>query len=227
MFLGKRLSALTAGPCRALAAAAALALAAGCYSGDKKDLITIGGVFSMTGEGHRPGLDGANGASLAAAEANGNGGVSGRRLDLVVHNDAGDPARALRLYSSLVEKGAVAVLGSGAGALASALGVVAEPDAALLVVPAPPGAADSRPYVHIQRPAPLDGKNPDLERVVRDHLDKLFRPPPPGSISSYLCTRRLMEAIGGAGGAGRGAVFSAVEGMGQGDRAARAGGGGG
>lgn len=52
------------------------------------------------------------GAELAVEEANARGGIGGRRIELVVHDDAGDEARAIEVASALVaDRSILAVIG--------------------------------------------------------------------------------------------------------------------
>ena len=184
---------------------AALA-AAGCLGGKKTEYVTVGAVLSMRGDHPYPDLHAATGLTIAKDEVNRAGGLLGKQLDIIVYDDGGDPERARELYDSLVERGAVAVICSGRGALAAALGEKADPDSVLLVIPTPQGHAYPPPYVHHRSPIPLDSPGRPAKTLADTYYSVLLQPPRPSSVSAYVGLRALAEAIKGEGSSERDAL---------------------
>lgn len=88
--------------------AAALALTAGCADDPP---VRIGFVGCLTGRLSDLGLSGRNGALLATEEANAEGGVDGRPVELIVRDDRHDPKTALRVDRELIDAGVAAIIG--------------------------------------------------------------------------------------------------------------------
>ncbi|HHY33314.1 MAG TPA: branched-chain amino acid ABC transporter substrate-binding protein [Firmicutes bacterium] len=84
---------------RALVAGIAMVLVLGSGTGlvFSKDLppVKIGAAGPFTGDLSKIGLDSLNAIRMAVEEANAEGGVGGRKIEIVVGDDAGDPARAV------------------------------------------------------------------------------------------------------------------------------------
>jgi branched-chain amino acid transport system substrate-binding protein len=108
----------------ALALALALAVgAAGCGGDDDTggggeatgEPITIGGIFDLSGATADVGTPYADGVKAYVTALNADGGIDGRKIDLVSEDYAYDVARAERLYSRLKSEGAVAIQGWGTG----------------------------------------------------------------------------------------------------------------
>ena len=106
---------------RAAAVFAALAVAAtltvaGCGGDDedqwKDETISLGSIFSTTGDGVPFGPQQVKGAQLAVDEINEDGGVNGAELTLTQRDDASDPATSAKEMSTLIDQNQViAVLG--------------------------------------------------------------------------------------------------------------------
>ena len=106
---------------RAAAVFAALAVAAtltvaGCGGDDddqwKDETISLGSIFSTTGDGVPFGPQQVKGAQLAVDEINDDGGVNGAELALTQRDDASDPATSAKEMSTLIDQDKViAVLG--------------------------------------------------------------------------------------------------------------------
>ncbi len=106
---------------RAAAVFAALAVAAtltvaGCGGDDedqwKDETISLGSIFSTTGDGVPFGPQQVKGAQLAVDEINEDGGVNGAELTLTQRDDASDPATSAKEMSTLIDSDqAIAVLG--------------------------------------------------------------------------------------------------------------------
>lgn len=98
----------------AVAIAVTLALAA-CK---RPEPIRIGFVTGLTGRHYDLGISSRNGVSLAIAELNAQGGIGGRPLELLVRDDAQDPAVARRAVDGLADAGVVAIIGHATSAMA-------------------------------------------------------------------------------------------------------------
>ncbi|MBZ4660164.1 MAG: Extracellular ligand-binding receptor [Desulfacinum sp.] len=73
--------------------------------------VRIGFTGQMTGAYSDFGVQGRNGARLAAEEINGQGGINGRRVEILVVDDGGTPDGAVRADIQLIRHGVVAVIG--------------------------------------------------------------------------------------------------------------------
>ena len=90
-------------------AVAMLACVAGCNK--PADTIKIGVAGPMTGSNASTGEQFLKGAQKAVADINAAGGVNGKKLELVVGDDACDPKQAVSVANDLVSKGVVFVAG--------------------------------------------------------------------------------------------------------------------
>jgi len=112
---------------RTLGLIAAAALALGLWGCGKKEAvgppapkageaakdILIGAVAPKTGEAATFGISCENGVRLAIEQANESGGLFGRKLQLIVEDDKGDPVAGTVAFSRLIERARVcAVVGS-------------------------------------------------------------------------------------------------------------------
>jgi branched-chain amino acid transport system substrate-binding protein len=96
--------------------AASALLAAGCSGDDdekwKGETITIGSIFSTTGDGVAFGPQQLKAAELAVEQINADGGVNGAELELVQRNDRSSPAASAKAMQRLINLDrATAVLG--------------------------------------------------------------------------------------------------------------------
>ena len=126
----------------ALVAALALGLtacgSAGSSSGDE---LVIAAPLSMTGPAGSVGLDVKQGAELAIATVNKDGGVDGKKLKLVVEDTGGEPAQAVQLTTSFAkDKNVVAVLGPINAAELGAVTGIAQSSKVVVFPPASSGA---------------------------------------------------------------------------------------
>ncbi len=89
--------------------------------------IRIGATLSQTGAYATPGQNQLRGYQLCVKHMNDKGGVLGRKLELVVYDDASDPATAVRLYEKLITRDKVdLVLGPFSGPITDAVADVTE-----------------------------------------------------------------------------------------------------
>jgi branched-chain amino acid transport system substrate-binding protein len=95
-------------------------LAALALAGCRREPIKLGGVFNLSGRHYDLGVSGRNGATLAVEELNAAGGLQGRRLELLVKDDAQEPEAARRAVQALVDQGAVAIVGPMTSAMTEA-----------------------------------------------------------------------------------------------------------
>ena len=94
-----------------------LVVAAGCGGGapaaDKKGKLTVAMVNPLTGDAATYGVSHKNGLELALAEINKAGGVKGQQIELVTHDDAGDPKQAAAGAQKFADmKSVLAIVGS-------------------------------------------------------------------------------------------------------------------
>jgi len=97
--------------------------------------ITIGALLPLTGEDSDEGFRALNGLYLAKKEINENGGIMGKKLDVIVLNDRGDEEYIVQQYNRLIEKGVVAVIGSSYSSVTIALAKAAEKDGIPVISP--------------------------------------------------------------------------------------------
>jgi len=122
---------------RAFPLIAATTLLVGCAASDDRGVIRLG----IAGPVNEPSGKGMHqGALLAVEELNARGGIRGRRLDLVVRDDAMNPARAIEVAEEFRDRtDVVAVVGHlSSGASIAAADVYSEPGKGLLAIS--PGA---------------------------------------------------------------------------------------
>lgn len=113
---------------RPLVLVSILALAA-CDSGPQPTptftgVIKVGVASPYTGDTADGGIQIWQGAQLAADEVNAQGGILGKKIEIIPADDSADPAKAQQVASSLVSQGIVAVVGhkdSGVSIPASAV----------------------------------------------------------------------------------------------------------
>jgi len=97
--------------------------------------IRIGFAGELTGHSADLGVEGRNGVQLAVEEINAAGGIEGRRLDLLVANDANQPLRAQQADQWLIDNGVFAILGHMTSAQTLAGAATAEGGQVLMLSP--------------------------------------------------------------------------------------------
>jgi len=121
---------------RGLLLAVVIVVAGGCGPKQKQqEYFTIGALLPLTGESSDEGLRALNGLQLAKEEINQNGGVLGRKLDIIVLNDRGDEEYVVQQYHALLKKGVIAVIGSSYSGVTLALAKEAEQDGFPIISP--------------------------------------------------------------------------------------------
>jgi branched-chain amino acid transport system substrate-binding protein len=142
---------------RAVASVAGLATVAGCVAGPpapeqpKPDPIRIAIINPQTGDFSSLGQWEHKGVKLAVDEANANGGVHDRPIELSVFDDEGVGARAAELSQKVADAGYVAILGSAlsGNTLAMAPILARQQIPAITSGQAPSLAALGNPYVFL------------------------------------------------------------------------------
>jgi len=101
----------------------------------EREYITIGALLPLTGEDSDEGFRALNGLYLAKKEINDNGGILGKKLDVIILNDRGDEEYVVQQYSKLKEKGVAAIIGSSYSGVTIALAKAAEKDGIPVISP--------------------------------------------------------------------------------------------
>jgi branched-chain amino acid transport system substrate-binding protein len=97
--------------------------------------ITIGALLPLTGEDSDEGFRALNGLYLAKREINENGGILGKKLDVIILNDRGDEEYIVQQYNKLKEKNVTAIIGSSYSGVTIALAKAAEEDGIPVISP--------------------------------------------------------------------------------------------
>lgn len=114
------------------AVAASALLLVGCT---EPEPLRVGFLAGLSGRAAEIGIAGRNGAQLAIETANRNGGIDGRRIMLVVKDDAHSPEQAAKAMREFSQAGVNVVVGPMTSAIALAALPVAEELGMLLVSP--------------------------------------------------------------------------------------------
>jgi len=101
----------------------------------KQEYITIGALLPLTGEDSDEGFRALNGMYIAKKEINENGGIMGKKLDIIVLNDRGNEEYIVQQYNKLKEKGVAAIIGSSYSGVTIALAKAAEKDGIPVISP--------------------------------------------------------------------------------------------
>jgi len=75
------------------------------------NVVRVGIAGPMTGPQAKLGMDFRNGAQIAIDEWNAKGGVLGKKIEVIVGDDAADPKQAVSVANKIVNEGAVGVIG--------------------------------------------------------------------------------------------------------------------
>jgi branched-chain amino acid transport system substrate-binding protein len=146
--------------------ASALTLAAPLARGQvSADEIVIGYHGPMTGPASWVGLGGRDGALLALDEINGGGGVNGRKIRMVVYDDAGKPSEAEAVTRKMIESDKVfAIFGGGV----SNVGIVVSEEAHRAKVPYFNGPAASPKIMDLQSRWVFSGATIDVRDIAQN-----------------------------------------------------------
>ena len=104
--------------CRTIALVVALCFAlpafftAQAFADSHKDVVKIGGIFSVTGPASFLGDPEKKSMQLAIEQINGGGGIDGRMLEGVIYDTEGDPSKTVISAGKLINKdGVTAIVG--------------------------------------------------------------------------------------------------------------------
>jgi branched-chain amino acid transport system substrate-binding protein len=134
----KKLGFLSALCGRVIAALACVAfiILAGCKA-KNMDIITIGGIFPLSGPVAVYGDECKNGIELAIEEINAQGGINGKKIALISEDDEGNPEKTVNAYKKLTTSDKVSIIiGSLTSGCTQAITSLAQAQKVLLVAPA-------------------------------------------------------------------------------------------
>lgn len=97
--------------------------------------LQVGFVAGLSGRVSDLGVSCRNGAQLALSERNAAGGIGGRRVELLVEDDAQDPSAARRAVDALIDAGVVAIIGHATSSMAEVTLPIANRRHVLMVSP--------------------------------------------------------------------------------------------
>ena len=118
------------------AATILLCILTGCSRGrETVEYITFGALIPLTGEYFSEGLRALNGIQLAKKRINENGGVMGKKLDIIILNDRGCEEYILEQYAVLMERGVTAIIGSSYSSVTMVLAEAANRDGIPVISP--------------------------------------------------------------------------------------------
>lgn len=126
----------------AVALMAALVGCTGRQQAKEPDVIKLGALAPLSGAAAATGQDMRDGFTLALEQVNAKGGILGKKVELLLEDDKGDPATAIAAFEKLVTKDQVfMILGGMSSSITLAL---AEPAKRLQVIMAWTGAAATK-----------------------------------------------------------------------------------
>src|SRR5512146_402638 len=137
----------------ALAAAASLAAAA-----EGKEPLKVGALLSVTGPASFLGAPEARTLEMLVQDLNARGGVDGRKIELVVKDTAGDPAKAVSFAKQLMEEDKVfAIIGPATSGETLAVKPIVEEGKTILLSCAAAEVIVNPVAPHVFKVAPKDG----------------------------------------------------------------------
>jgi branched-chain amino acid transport system substrate-binding protein len=139
------------------AAAAALLLAASQPRAGEKEPLRVGAVLAVTGPASFLGAPEARTLEMLVQELNARGGVAGRRIELLVKDTGGDPAKAVSFTKQLMEEEQVfAIIGPATSGETMAIKPVVEEGKTLLLSCAAAEVIVNPVAAHVFKVAPKD-----------------------------------------------------------------------
>ncbi len=116
---------------------------------NEEQAITIGSIVPLTGETAIHGTRVKHGIELAVEEINGNGGINGKKLEVVYEDSQCDPARATASAHKLLSEGIKILLGPQCSSEAMAVAPIAEENKALMFasMASVPALSDAGDYI--------------------------------------------------------------------------------
>lgn len=154
------------------------------------------------------------GMELAVEEIRAAGGVLGKRFELEVRNDDGDPAMTVHLAATLVDRDKVTVLIGGMTPETShVLAEFAQRRGLVYLATGTLVAGDAwqaeNPFT-VRAPGAPGAQDSTAVRFARTHLRRFGEPPGPGAWTGYAAIRQLVAAITSAGGTEPAALAAAL-----------------
>ncbi len=120
----------------ALALSTVAALFTGCSS-KSNDTIKIGGIAPLSGSVAVYGLECTDGVNLAVDEINAAGGILGKKVEYLVEDDEGDPAKSVNAYTKLTtQDGVTMLIGSLTSGCSIAITSTAQAQGVVQIAPA-------------------------------------------------------------------------------------------
>jgi branched-chain amino acid transport system substrate-binding protein len=150
-------------------AAAAILLAASAAHAQSPAPLKVGAVLSLSGPAAVFGLPERDAIEAVVEEIDKTGGVNGRQIQLVLHDDKTDPAEAVRGVTQVQRDGVVAIVGPSTGSGVLAAGPVAERLRVPLLAPAGTASITDKKnsfYPWVFRAAPSD--QTDIRKILGD-----------------------------------------------------------
>ncbi len=152
----------------------AMAVAAGLFASSASNAqsqapIKVGAVLSLSGPAAVFGLPERDAIEAVVEEINRTGGVNGRKIELVLHDDKTDPSEAVRGVTQVTRDGVVAIVGPSTGSGILAAGPVAERLRVPLLAPAGTASITDKKnsfYPWVFRVAPSD--QTDIHKILAD-----------------------------------------------------------
>jgi len=152
----------------------AMAVAAGLFAASASNAqsqapIKVGAVLSLSGPAAVFGLPERDAIEAVVEEINRTGGVNGRKIELVLHDDKTDPSEAVRGVTQVTRDGVVAIVGPSTGSGILAAGPVAERLRVPLLAPAGTASITDKKnsfYPWVFRVAPSD--QTDIHKILAD-----------------------------------------------------------
>lgn len=156
-----------------LALGCALGVAA-CDGSDGGPSVNVGMLLPFTGEVGAMGMNLEEAAMMVADRVNAHGGVTGKRIRLVVRDTHSEVNRALASLDELMEEGVVAVIGPESAEIAAAVYPILKDHQIAFVSPYGSGALDSvdaeHPWFRLA-PTPISiGQSLANHMVIDDHV---------------------------------------------------------
>jgi len=159
-----------------------LSLSSCALGKEKQEYITIGALLPLTGPDSEEGVRALNGLQLAKHEINENGGISGKKLDIIILNDEGSENYALQQYNELKNRGVKAIIGSSSNRVTTVL--------------AKASAADGIPLFS---PSAVDllynDENGNVTDFEKNYFNAFSQMPLSGSAAAYKCVYILADTI--------------------------------
>lgn len=107
----------------------------GCNN-NKNDLIKIGVTLPLTGDVASYGISAKNGIELCANQINKEGGIKGKKLEMIYQDDKGESSEAAKIMNSFVSiNDVVAVIGSAGSSVTLAITPIANKNHIVLISP--------------------------------------------------------------------------------------------